>query len=233
MAKRLFDLVVSGVALVLLAPVFLIAAASIRLSSPGPILFRAPRVGRGGTLFVMHKFRTMRQGSASGSPITGARDPRVFLAGRILRSLKIDELPQLYDVFAGRMSIVGPRPEDPRIVERHYTALGRETLTVLPGLASPGSIYNYTHGDTDLDTDDPEASYVANLLPIKLALELVYVRRATLAYDVRLILRTAVTIAQVAAGRRRFPDPAELDEARRILEQGQIVVEAGAQLPVN
>ena len=218
MAKRLFDVIASVIAMVLLSPVFLIAAISIRMASPGPILYRARRVGRGGEVFVMHKFRTMHVGAGSGSVITGASDRRVFLAGRILRALKIDELPQLYDVLIGRMSIVGPRPEDPKIVDQYYTELDRETLEVAPGLASPGSIYNYTHGHLCLDDSDAEKSYVTKLLPVKLALELVYVRRASLVYDLRIILRTVLTIVQIGFGKRRFAEPSEMAEARGILQ---------------
>lgn len=218
MAKRLFDVIASVIAIVLLSPVLLIAAVSVRLASPGPIFYRARRVGRCGEVFVMHKFRTMHADAGSGSVITGASDPRVFLAGRILRALKIDELPQLYDVLIGRMSIVGPRPEDPKIVAQYYTELGRETLSVAPGLASPGSLYNYTHGHLCLDDSDAEKSYVTKLLPVKLALELVYVRRASLAYDLRIILRTVLTIVQIGRGKRQFAEPSEMGEARGILQ---------------
>lgn len=218
MAKRLFDVIASVIAMVLLSPVLVIAAVSVRLASPGPILYRARRVGRRGEEFVMHKFRTMHTGSGSGSVITAANDSRVFLAGRILRALKIDELPQLYDVLIGRMSIVGPRPEDPGIVDQYYNELGRETLTVAPGLASPGSVYNYTHGHLCLDDSDPEHSYVTKLLPVKLALELVYVRRASLAYDLRIILKTVLTILQIGLGKRYFAEPSEMAEARGILQ---------------
>ena len=220
MAKRLFDVIASVIAVVLLWPVFLIAAVSIRLTSPGPIPYRARRVGRRGEVFVMHKFRTMHTGSGTGSVITLTDDARVFLAGRILRALKIDELPQLYDVIIGQMSIVGPRPEDPKIVDLYYTELGRETLSVAPGLASPGSIYNYTHGHTCLDDSNAETSYVAKLLPVKLALELTYVHKASFCYDLQIILRTLLTILQIGLGRRKFAEPPEMAEARRILQSG-------------
>jgi len=150
--------------------------------------------------------------------ITGAHDSRVFLAGRILRALKIDELPQLFDVLIGKMSIVGPRPEDPKIVELYYSSFGRRTLEVAPGLASPGSIYNYTHGHLYLDDHDPEQSYVRKLLPTKLALELVYVRRASLWYDITVILKTAVAILLIGLGKRQFAEPPEIIEARELMK---------------
>jgi lipopolysaccharide/colanic/teichoic acid biosynthesis glycosyltransferase len=155
---------------------------------------------------------------AQGSVITGANDSRIFFVGKVLRALKIDELPQLWDVLLGKMSVVGPRPEDPQIVEKFYDKNGWETLEVAPGLASPGSIYNYTHGDNYLDDNDPEGAYVKGLLPIKLALEQVYVRRQSFGYDMVIIWRTVVTIIQIATGKKQFSDPPEMPEARRILE---------------
>src|SRR5437870_10188405 len=143
MAKRLFDIVFSLLGLGILWPVLLISAAGMGLTSRGPILYRARRVGRNGEEFTMHKFRTMHHGDGGRSrAVTAARDPRVFAFGSVLRRLKLDELPQLFDVLRGKMSFVGPRPEDPRIVREHYTTWHLETLRVRPGLASPGSIYN-------------------------------------------------------------------------------------------
>src|SRR5713226_5364932 len=133
MAKRFFDIIVSTIALVLLAPVFLIAAIGILLSSRGPIFFRSPRIGQDGNPFVMHKLRTMRIGHPpEASPITSPQDVRVFPWGALLRRLKIDELPQFFDVLRGKMSLVGPRPEDLRIVSEEYTAEQKETLRARP-----------------------------------------------------------------------------------------------------
>ena len=156
MVKRLFDIVASLTALVVLSPALLIVAAGIRLLDGGPIFFLARRVGLNGELFTMHKFRTMRteQGIAA-SIISSSGDRRVFPFGKFLRRSKIDELPQLYDVLRGKMSIVGPRPEDPAIVRDHYAPEHMETLKVRPGLASPGSIYNYTHGEETIGRERP------------------------------------------------------------------------------
>ena len=217
MVKRLFDVIICAIAIVLFSPVLLLAYLGIRLASSGPAIYRARRVGRGGEVFVMHKFRTMHTGSDTGSVITGAKDSRVFLVGRILRALKIDELPQLYDILIGRMSIVGPRPEDPKIVTQYYSPRSRETLNIAPGLSSPGSIHYYTHSHLQLDDKDPEQSYVEKLLPIKLALDLVYMRRASLWYDVTIIMKTAVTILLIGLGKRQFADPTEMIEARKIM----------------
>lgn len=216
MAKRLFDIAAAITGLLLLSPVFLLACMGIKATSSGPAIYRARRTGRHGAVFVMHKFRTMHVATQSASAITGVADRRIFRFGRILRATKIDELPQLYDVLTGRMSIVGPRPEDPGIVDRHYNELAHETLRVAPGLASPGSIYNYTHGHLFLSDADPEGSYVTKLLPIKLALELVYIRRQSLSGDLRIIVRTAITIARIALGQRRFSEPPEMREAKQL-----------------
>ncbi len=218
MVKRLFDVIIATLALLLLAPVFLAAAIAIRITSPGPVLYQARRTGRGGVGFVMYKFRSMHVVQKSQSVITGTHDARIFPVGRILRATKIDELPQLFNVLLGQMSIVGPRPEDPAIVAKHYGPLGHETLTVRPGLASYGSLYNYTHGQLLLDDSDPETSYVNQLLPLKLALEVVYVRNHSLAIDLRIIARTLMTIVFIAAGKRNFLEPIEVQAARQLLD---------------
>jgi len=196
---------------------FLLAAAGIRLSSPGPILYRPKRVGIGGKIFIMYKFRTMHVNRGpAGSCITGQNDSRVFAFGSWLRRLKIDELPQLVNILQREMSIVGPRPEDPKIVDLHYTPDHLETLRVLPGLSSPGSIYYYTHGEKTLDGDDPEGRYVERLLPTKLALDIVYVRKASVLYNLRIILRTIWVILTMSLGKRDFPEPPEMSQARRL-----------------
>lgn len=216
-AKRQFDIAASIVGLILAAPLLGLAALGIMLSSPGPILYRARRTGAAGTLFTMFKLRTMHVVSGSQSLITGANDPRVFAFGSLLRRLKIDELPQLVNVLRGEMSIVGPRPEDPVFVARHYTHEHRETLKVLPGLASPGSIYSSTHGDRILSGDDPEGRYLELMLPLKLALDRVYVRRASFKYDLAIIGRTLTVITASLAGIRNFANPPEIAAAWRLL----------------
>jgi lipopolysaccharide/colanic/teichoic acid biosynthesis glycosyltransferase len=217
MVKRLFDVLASFIAIILVSPVLLLAFLSVRIASPGPAIYRAQRIGRGGTPFVMHKFRTMHVRHATGSVITSAKDSRIFLAGKILRALKIDELPQLFDVLAGRMSIVGPRPEDPKIVELYYTPLARETLSVAPGLSSPGSVHYYTSSELHVDDGDPEQFYVTRLLPIKLAMDIVYLRHGSLWYDLTIIAKTAVTIMLVGCGKRKFAEPREFSEAQLLM----------------
>lgn len=221
MLKRVFDIGLSFFALLVTAPFLAIAAVAIRLSSPGPVLYRASRVGRGGRPFTMFKLRTMHVnqaavgGKVATSAITAHDDPRVFAAGRILRQTKVDELPQLWNVLRGDMSLVGPRPEDPRFVEKNYTPLQLTTLDVRPGLTSPGSVWYYTSAESGLTSDDPERHYVEQILPLKLALDLVYVRQASLWYDVTLIARTVFVLGALSVGRRQFGDPPEMSAARR------------------
>jgi lipopolysaccharide/colanic/teichoic acid biosynthesis glycosyltransferase len=217
MAKRLLDVGLAAVALIVLAPVLALAAVGIRLSSPGPIIYRGHLAGRYGALFTMYKLRTMHVDSGRGSPITGERDERVFPFGRLLRRLKIDELPQLVNVLRGDMSLVGPRPQHPDIVRRYYTPLYMETLRVRPGLASPGSLYDSACGEPILGSADPEHAYVERLLPVVLALDLVYLRHASLRYDLAIIGRTVAYLVAVLMGQRTFPDPPEMAAALQSL----------------
>lgn len=210
---RVFDRILAALALGLLSPLLLVAAVGVRLSSPGPVFYRATRVGRGGAPFRMYKFRTMQMASGPVSPITATHDARVFAFGRLLRQLKIDELPQLWNILRGEMAIIGPRPEDPLIVQQDYHGLALETLRVLPGLSSPGTLYATILGDDILDTDRPAEAYRDRLLSMKLALDVVYVRRASVAYDLRLIGRTLWVVICRTLGRRRFPRPPEMMEA--------------------
>ena len=227
--KRLFDIACAVVGLVLAAPLLLIAAIGIRLSGPGPILYPARRAGRDGRPFRMYKLRTMRpDAERNGTPITAIGDHRIFPFGALLRRTKIDELPQLWNILCGDMSIIGPRPEDPDIVARCYGPRDRETLRVRPGLSSPGSLYHDTHGLDYLRNGDPMREYVELLLPVKLALDRVYLARWSFWYDLRLIGRTLVTISGKLSGRRRFPLPPEhaeaaVDRARPVRASGATV----------
>jgi lipopolysaccharide/colanic/teichoic acid biosynthesis glycosyltransferase len=150
----------------------------------------------------MYKFRTMYHvpAEAAGPAITAVRDSRVFRFGRLLRATRVDELPQLWNVLVGDMSIVGPRPEDPGIVAEHYGPLERETLTVRPGLTGPGALFTITDGHLYLDDRDPEGSYVRDLLPVRISLDVAYARRPSVTQDLRLIGRTLLTIARTSAG---------------------------------
>jgi lipopolysaccharide/colanic/teichoic acid biosynthesis glycosyltransferase len=170
--------------------------------------------GYHGREFTMYKFRTMRvDAGGAAKPITAPDDARVFPFGAFLRATKIDELPQLINVLKGDMTLVGPRPEAPEIVRSHYTSDDLMTLQVPPGVTSPGTIYYYTHCESMLATETVVDQYVQRLLPAKLALDRVYIKRPTVRYDIRLILRTIATIVARTLGRRRFPDPPELAQA--------------------
>ncbi|NND73422.1 MAG: sugar transferase [Ilumatobacter sp.] len=185
--KRAFDAVVAGVGLLLLSPVLIGTAIAVGLSSPGPILHRARRVGRNGEPITVHKFRSMRTGT-SGTAVTAARDPRVTPVGRLIRRSKIDELPQLLDVVVGTMSIVGPRPEDPRYVAG-YTPHQARILAWRPGITSPASIA-YRHEEAMLVAADDIGMAYAEISAAKIALDLEYFERSTLVGDIRILLRT-------------------------------------------
>ena len=223
MVKRLFDIVAAATALVLTAPLIGAAAIAIKLSDRGPVLFRARRVGYLGREFTMYKLRTMKAdpATAEGPVITGHQDDRITTIGKLLRKTKIDELPQLFNILRGDMAIVGPRPEDPAIVREHYATTDLETLGVRPGLASPGSLYQFMSAEKLLHADDPETHYVDKLLKTKLALDRVYIRRASLRSDLRIIGRTLFAIGAVAIGRRKFKQPPEMPAARRLLSEDQ------------
>jgi lipopolysaccharide/colanic/teichoic acid biosynthesis glycosyltransferase len=190
MAKRLFDVAVSLLALLLLALPMLAIAAWIRLDSPGPVFFRQQRVGRHGVPFAIHKFRTMRA-DAQGLPLTVGDDARITRAGRWLRRTRLDELPQLLDVLAGHMSLVGPRPEVPRYVALYPPGLRDRALAVRPGITDPASLEHLDEAALLAAAADPEREYVERILPRKVAQAAAYAERATLASDVAVLARTA------------------------------------------
>ncbi|MBG6079415.1 sugar transferase [Rubrivivax gelatinosus] len=189
MTKRLFDLVGAAVALLLLSPLLLAAALAVKLDSPGPVFFRQQRVGRGGVLFRIHKFRTMREG-APGLQITVGDDPRITRVGRWLRRTRIDELPQFIDVLQGTMSLVGPRPEVPRYVEFYPPELRERVLSVRPGITDPVSLAYADESELLARAADPEREYVEVLLPRKLQAAAAYAERATLWTDLGVLLRS-------------------------------------------
>jgi lipopolysaccharide/colanic/teichoic acid biosynthesis glycosyltransferase len=194
MAKRLFDLAVSLVALLLLAFPMALVAAWIKLDSPGPVFFRQQRVGRHGVPFSIHKFRTMRQVSAEGAgglALTVGDDARITRAGRWLRRTRLDELPQLLDVMAGHMSLVGPRPEVPRYVALYPPALRDRALAVRPGITDPASLAYIDEAALLAAAADPEREYVERILPVKVAQAAAYAERANLGSDLVVLARTA------------------------------------------
>lgn len=184
--KRAFDLVVAMLLLVILSPLIAVLAVLVRMSSRGPILHRAARVGRAGVTFTIYKLRTMR--TEPGPGITAREDPRITPLGRMLRASHLDELPQLLNIVRGDMSLVGPRPEDPRFVAL-YTPAQRAVLAVRPGLTGLAQL---AHADEErrLPADDPEGAYVRDVLPEKLAIDLAYVRQRSFLGDLGILLRT-------------------------------------------
>ena len=191
MGKRLFDLVASGVGIVLLAPLMLAIAVAIKLESTGPVFFRQDRVGRFGVVFSIHKFRTMvSSADFTELQLTVGSDRRVTRVGAALRRFKLDELAQLIDVLVGDMSLVGPRPEVPRYVE-HYPSDCREIiLSVRPGITDWASIYFRDESEMLGRAADPELAYINQVLPIKTAYYVEYVRTASFVGDVRIIAAT-------------------------------------------
>lgn len=221
MTTRFVDSVVAALGLALCAPLIAVAGWLIRRASPGPVFHRAERAGREGAPFTMYKLRTMHAGGPSSARITGSADPRVFPVGRVLRRLKIDELPQLAHVLRGDMSLVGPRPEDVSIVSEHYDVMMKESLTVRPGMTSPGSLH-YLALEKDLphDPDQAEIFYLDRLLPEKIALDLVYVRQPTARYYLEILLRTALGVAGLRPPSLQRREAKERDQARAILVAG-------------
>jgi len=192
-AKRALDVLASVVALVLAAPLLVAVALLVKLTSSGPVLYRVRRVGKDGVPFELLKFRSMREDAARmGSGITRKDDERVTGVGRFLRRFKIDELPQFINVLKGEMSLVGPRPEDPRYVDL-YSPAQRRVLTVKPGVTSAASI-EYRNEEQHLAGDDWEERYVDVIMPKKLAIDLEYLGRPSLLQDVRILGRTVLAL---------------------------------------
>jgi lipopolysaccharide/colanic/teichoic acid biosynthesis glycosyltransferase len=189
-ARRALDVLASAVGLVLLSPVFVVVALAIFATSPGPVFFRQVRIGRNGGPFRMYKFRSMCvDAEALGGQLTVSGDPRITRVGAFLRASKIDELPQLINVLVGEMSLVGPRPEVPRYLTL-YTPEQRRVLEVRPGITDPASVLYRDEPAVLARAADPERAYVEEVLPHKLAINLAYLERRSLASDVGVILTT-------------------------------------------
>ncbi|RVT52061.1 sugar transferase [Rubrivivax albus] len=190
MAKRLFDVLLAGMGLLLSWPLLLLLAVWVRLDSPGPALYRQLRVGRCGVPFRIRKFRTMFV-DAGGPPLTVGDDPRITRAGRMLRRTRLDELPQLLDVLQGTMSLVGPRPEVPRYMDAAPADLKARVLAVRPGMTDPVAVAHLDESALLAQAADPEQVYRDVLLPAKLRAAAEYADRATLATDLQVLWRTA------------------------------------------
>jgi len=191
MFKRSFDVVAAVLGLLLFGVPMLLVALWIRLDSPGPVFFRQERVGRHGKLFRIHKFRTMTVDAEQRGPrLTVGADARVTRVGRVLRANRLDELPQFFDVLAGDMSLVGPRPDVPRYVERWPADLRERVLAVRPGITDPASLTFRDEATLLARAADPEREYMDVILPRKLALAADYADHASLWTDLAVIGRS-------------------------------------------
>ena len=199
MLKRAFDLMAAAAGLVLLAPLLAVVAAAVRRSSPGPVLFRQERVGRGGRTFMLLKFRTMRVAAeAEQGRFEAGGSPRVTPLGRLLRRTKLDELPQLWNVLKGDVSLVGPRPEVRQWVAVYPERWAR-VLTVRPGITDPASILYRDEEELLARWPNPEGAYRDTVLPHKLALYEEYVRTRCFRNDLRILFRTLWVVARGSA----------------------------------
>ena len=192
--KRAFDIVCAALGLLVLSPVLLLCALLVGLTSPGGVLFRQERVWKDGVPLTIYKFRSMRKDNA-GLKISTSSDSRITPVGRVLRKTKLDELPHLWNVLKGDMSFVGPRPEVREYTDL-YTPEQRQVLLVRPGITGLASIRYRNENDLLSASTDPNRTYIEEVMPAKLALDLEYIPRACVSYDVRLILETLVTVVR-------------------------------------
>lgn len=190
MAKRIFDLIVAATGALLLSPLFAVLSVAVKMTSPGPVFYRGLRAGRHGRPFRILKFRSMVvDAEALGGPSTSGDDHRVTKVGRVMRRFKMDEVPQLLNVLAGDMSLVGPRPEVLSEVDS-YTDEQRRILDVRPGITDWASIWNADEGSVLDGATDPHAVYRERIQPTKLKLQLKYRDEVSLTSDIRIILYT-------------------------------------------
>ncbi len=189
-AKRIFDLLFAFVGVIVLLPLFLAIAVWIKLDSPGPVFFRQTRIGQFGREFTIYKFRTMvANAEALGKQITATDDQRITRSGKFIRRYKLDELPQLFNVFKGEMSLVGPRPEVPKYVAL-YMPEQRLVLEVSPGITDLASLKFRNESDLLAGVPNPEELYIQEIMPQKLELNLNYIAQASLRFDLLIILKT-------------------------------------------
>ena len=194
--KRLFDIIASGLGLIVLSPLFLILAIWIKLDSKGPVFYRQVRVGYKNKDFRIFKFRSMRVGADKGSLVTiGGRDPRVTKSGYWIRKFKLDELPQLINVFLGDMSLVGPRPEVRHYVD-YWTPEQMHVLDVRPGITDPASIKFRNENELMEQAEDPEKYYIEVIMQEKIKLYLEYVNHHSFMGDIGLIFKTFFVIVK-------------------------------------
>lgn len=200
--KRLFDIVASFCGIVILFPLIVIVSILIKLTSKGPVLFKQVRVTKNGRLFKIYKFRTMRENSEGNKQITVGNDSRITGVGHILRKTKLDELPQLFNVLKGEMSLVGPRPEVPKYVEL-YTEEQREILKVSAGITDYASIYFSNESELLGEAENPEEFYIKKIMPYKIELNKKYIKEIGIVTDIKLIILTILKILGLVKLERR------------------------------
>ena len=192
--RRIIDLVFAAPTLICLSPIFLVVAILVKLQSPGPILYKAKRVGQYGHIFEMYKFRTMvANADLFGQKLTAYCDPRITPIGFFLRRWKLDEIPQLVNIIKGEMSIIGPRPESPAYVQ-YYTRNQQRVLHVRPGITGPSQFMNRNEEEKLRGKSDPEQFYIHILMPEKLKIDLEYIKTQTFYSDMLWIARTILGI---------------------------------------
>ena len=188
--KRTFDIFSSGLALIVLLPVWLVAIIGIEVSDPGPVFYFANRAGKDNKTFKMYKFRSMRVDKNANEKSLRPDQDRIFKFGRFIRATKIDELPQLLNVFLGDMAVIGPRPA--AVDQIPITRSGENAIvaSIKPGLSSPSALYDYLYGDSIEDEDE----YMDKVAPTRLALDRYYIGKQTVGYDIKIIWYTVVCI---------------------------------------
>ena len=194
MAKRIFDIIVSLIGLLVLSPLFLIIALAIAVESKGGVFYKQIRIGKNGKPFKLLKFRSMYVGADKKGLLTvSGRDPRITKVGYFIRKFKLDELPQLINVLKGDMSLVGPRPEVPKYVEL-YTDEQREVLSVRPGITDPASIKYRNENDLLAQAQDPEKFYIEKIMPEKIKISIDYIRKRNFFTDLGVIFKTIFSV---------------------------------------
>ena len=196
MIKRLFDLFFSFIGLIILSPIFLLIALWIKTDSKGPVFFRHLRIGLGGGVFKLHKFRSMYINSESQGNLTIGNDSRVTSSGKFLRKYKIDELPQLIDVFLGKMSLVGPRPEVEEYIRKYPESIKKKILSIRPGITDMASIQMIDESEILEKHKDPKKAYINIILPLKLGLSIDYIDKRTMWLDLKIIFLTLKRIVK-------------------------------------
>jgi len=197
MAKRLFDIIFSFLGLILVLPLLLLLAVLIKRESPGPVFYRGVRIGKGGRLFRIFKFRSMVENAEElGGPSTAGGDSRLTKIGKFLKKYQLDELPQLINVLRGEMSLVGPRPEIKMYVEMMTNEERNVILSIKPGMTDLASLWNFHESEVLKGSPDPEKTYQEKIRPQKIKLQLEYVKNRSFLLDLKIIIKTVLKIFQ-------------------------------------